>query len=165
MRCFRTILAVYASLLLLSACAQPSETPSSNFKAIPLKGDPHIVLNTTNEMLLADITSPTGIGSARIEKTAGQWPARIVLRLHLKGLEDFKFHYGDTTVEVSVSSQADHAVREVVEQGGKTSTLSAGDPNWIAVTPAAGYFDLEAPAAFLQSGAGQFTIEWIDFYR
>ena len=165
MRCYRMTLVVYASLLLLSACASPSATTSSTFKAVPLKGDPRVVLSTTNEMLLADITSPTGIGSAQIEKTAGQWPPKIVLRLHLKGLEDFKFHYGNTTVEVSVSSQTDHAVREVVEQGGKTSALSTGDPNWIAVTQAAGYFDLEAPAAFLQSGETQFTIEWIDYYR
>ena len=88
-----------------------------------------------------------------------------MLRLHLAGLEEFKFRYGDTTIQVSVSSQADHAVREVAEQAGKTSPLREGDPNWIAVTPAAGYFDLEVPAAFIQSGETKFTIEWIDFYR
>ena len=84
-------------VLSLTACA-PATAPdeSAAYQAVPLKGDPVITFSTTGGTLLIDITSPTGIGSARIEKTAGQWPPKIVMRLHVKGLESFKFRYGAT---------------------------------------------------------------------
>ena len=153
-------------LLSLVACAPASTAiDRATYKAVPLKGDPVITFSTTNDMLLIDITSPTGIGGATIEKNSRQWPPQIVMRLRVKGLENFKFRYADTTIEVSVSSHGDNAVREVYEQPGKKGTVSPGDPYWIAVTPGEGYFDLEAPADFLKSGENKFTIEWIDFYR
>ena len=153
-------------LLSLAACApSPASSERATYTAVPLKGDPGITFSTTGEMLLIDVTSPAGIGSAAIEKTSGQWPGKVVMRLHLNGLESFTFQYADTRIDVSVSSHADKAVHEVYTQPGKTGTVSAGDPYWIAVTPGEGYFDLEAPGDFLKSGEDKFTIEWIDFYR
>lgn len=150
----------------LTACAPSSAADVSGiYRAVPLKGDPRITFSPAGDTLLIDITSPTGIGSAAIEKTAGQWPSNIVMRLQVKGLESFKFRYADTVIDVSVSSHGDDAVSEVYTQSGTMGTVSAGDPYWIAVTPGDGYFDLAVPADFLKSGENQFTIEWIDFYR
>ena len=146
-----------------SASSAPSARPA--YQATPLKGEPHVTFSTTSEMVLIDITSPTGIGSAAIEKTAGQWPGQIVMRLHTQGLEKFTFQYGNTSIDLSVSSQSDHAVHEVYTQPGETGAVRASDPFWIAVTPGQNYFDLQAPADFLKSGENKFTIEWIDFYR
>jgi hypothetical protein len=150
-------------LLSLIACA-PAATSIDRvaYKATPLKGDPVVTFSTSNEMLLIDITSPTGIGGAAIEKSGGQWPPKIIMRLHVKALESFKFSYGNTTIDVSVSS---HGANAVFEGSTANGALQPGDPEWITVTPGAGYFDLEVPAAFLQSGENKFTIEWIDFYR
>ena len=154
------------TLLSLAACAPPTASSErAPYTAVPLKGGPGITLSTTGDVLLIDITSPTGIGSAAIEKTSGQWPGQVIMRLHLNGLESFTFQYADTRIDVSVSSHADKAVHEVFAQPGKTGTVNPGDPCWIAVTPGEGYFDLAAPADFLSSGANKFTIEWIDFYR
>ena len=61
---YRMTLAVWLSVLLLSACASSPAPTSAAFKAVPVKGDPRITLSTTNDMLLVDIISPTGIGSA-----------------------------------------------------------------------------------------------------
>ena len=114
---------------------------------------------------IEQITSPTGIGSTAIEKAAGQWPSGIMLRLHVKGLENFKWRFADTTIEVSVSGHGDSATYETSEKAGSSGTLKPGDPDWIAVTPGENYFDLKASTAFLKSGQNKFTIEWIDFYR
>jgi hypothetical protein len=153
----------WIAVLGLAACASaPVASNGATYQAVPLKGDPVITFSTTNDLLLIDITSPTGIGGATIEKTGGQWPPTIIMRLRVKGLESFKFRYADTTIDVSVSSHGDNAVREESTASG---ALQPGDPEWIAVTPGEGYFDLQAPAAFLKSGEGKFTIEWIDFYR
>jgi len=153
-------------VLSLTACA-PATAPHENaaYQAVPLKGDPVVTFSTTGDTLLIDITSPTGIGSTRIEKTAGQWPPKISMRLRVKGLESFKFRYANTIIDVNVSSHGDQTVSETYQQGGQTGVIKAGDPYWIAVTQGPGYFDLEVPAAFLQSRENKFTIEWIDFYR
>ncbi len=165
---WRYRLLVLSCLVILSvaACAlsSTSKVPAT-YRAASLKGNLRITFNTSGDTLLIDITGPTGIGSAAIEKTAGQWPAKIVIRLHADGLEKFKFQYGNNTIDLAVSSQGDHSVREVFTQPGKMGAVSSGDPYWIAVTPGEGYFDLEAPADFFKSGGNKFTIEWIDFYR
>jgi hypothetical protein len=154
------------ALLSLAACAPSArQVEGPTFRDTPLKGDPQIVFTTSNDLLLIDITSPTGIGGATIDKTSGQWPPKIVMRLHLKGLEDFKFKYGAKTVEISVSSQNTRLVREELVQDGQVGPLSAGDAYWMNVTANPDYFDIEAPADFLTSGENTFTIEWIDFYR
>jgi hypothetical protein len=157
------LLALGIALLSVTACAPaPTTIDRATYKAVPLKGDPIVTFNATSEMLLIDITSPTGIGGATIEKLSGQWPPKVVMRLHVKGLESFTFRYAATIINGSVSSHGDNAVRE---ESSTSGTLQSGDPNWIVVTPGEGYFDLEAPPAFLQSGENRFTIAWIDFYR
>jgi len=150
------------ALLSLAACAAPTrQIDRPTFHYTPLKGDPKIVFTTSTESLLIDIASPTGIGSALIEKASGQWPPKVVLRLHVRGLESFKFKYGAKTVEVSVSAQT----REVLVQEGQITTLGPSDAYWMNVTRNPGYFDIEAPADFMKTGENKFTIEWIDFYR
>jgi hypothetical protein len=164
-RCLYVLLSGMA-ILSLAACATPAgQIDRPTFRYTPLKGDPRIVFTTSNEMLLIDITSPTGIGGAAIEKPSGQWPPRVVMRLHVTGLESFKFKYGAKTVDVSVSSQNSQTVREELVQDGQVSTLSVGDAYWMNVTRNPGYFDVETPVDFMQSGENKFTIEWIDFYR
>jgi len=162
LRCCLVVLLFGVALLSLAACAVPTrQIDQPTFHYTPLKGDPKIVFTTSNESLLIDITSPTGIGSALIEKASGQWPPKVVLRLHVRGLESFKFKYGAKTVEASVSAQT----HEVLVQEGQISTVGSGDVYWMDVTRNPGYFDIEAPADFMTSGENKFTIEWIDFYR
>jgi hypothetical protein len=160
------ILLPWFVVLSLTACALStvSSNPSA-YKAMPLKGKPVVTFSATNDILSIDITSPTGIGSTAIEKTDGKWPSKIVMRMHVKGLESFKFHYADTSIEVSASSHGASTVSETYEQAGLRGTLKFGDPSWIKVTWGEGYFDVKASAAFLKSGADKFTIEWIDYYR
>lgn len=165
MRHHTLLVVVCLTVLSLAACAPNS--PASErppYTAVPLKGDPVITFNTTDDQLLIDITSPTGIGSAAIEKASGPWPSPITIRLRVTGLESFKFRYADTVIEVSVSSQT-NAVREEYTQPGATGVTGPGDPYWLAVISDEDYFDLKAPADFLKNGESKFTIEWIDFYR
>ena len=141
------------------------EITGSTYKAVPQKGTPVVTFSNGKDLLVVDIHSPTGIGSASIEKTTGQWPSTVVMNLHVKGLENFKFHFAGTTIEVCVSSHGDNLVQETYEKTDSRGALKKGDPDWISVTPIQSYFFIRAPAAFLQSGQNQFTIEWIDFYR
>lgn len=164
----RSIFIVWLGLVILSliACAPSSaSTVRATYRASAVKGNSRIAFTPSDDALLIDITSPSGIGSAAIEKTAGQWSGKIVMRLHVKGVERFKFQYGSGTIELIGSSKGDTAIREIYTQPGKMITVSPGDSYWIGVTPDKGYFDLQVPADFLKSEENKFTIEWIDFYR
>lgn len=154
-------------LLGLTGCAVPQrQSAGLTLQATGLKGEPVIVFTPSNALLLIDITSPTGIGSARIEKTAGAWPPQITLRLQLKGLESLKFTYADRTVALEVSSSGAGEVRESVTIGAEAATpLTADSPYWMQVTPSSGYFDVAVPPDFFTRGVDQFVAEWIDFYR
>jgi len=101
-----------------------------------------------------------GDGGALFTDDAALAQAAREIRVHGQSAR-----YTHTRIGVGVSSHGDNAVHEEYEQPGKMGADSPGDPYWIAVTPGAGYFDLEAPADFLKSGESKFTIEWIDFYR
>ena len=179
----RTAIMTWLSLLFtLTACSRaalPPEPPT--LTVTPLKGDPVIVFSVSDDLLLVDITSPTGIGSAAIAKTSGQWPAKIVLRFRLSGLEDMKFRYGDTLLEVHIASHGANRVSEAVTKNGETRPLSPGQlldaQYWMAVqivgadgAPGVapvkdGTIDVTVPPDFFRSKETKFTLEWIDFYR
>jgi hypothetical protein len=153
-------------LFSLTACGGPSQGSGATFHATGLKGDPTIALTVSNDLLLVDVTSPSGIGSARIEKTSGAWPSQIILRLHLMGLESLKFAYADRIVALEVPSSGLGTVYETLYMSQEApATLTVDSPYWMEVTPGKGYFDVAAPPDFFNSGADQFMLEWIDFYR
>ncbi len=166
MRRFAGLLLSCVMALTLTACSSASRQANrATYQAITLKGNPRITFSTSNDTLLIDITSPGGIGAAQIDKTAGQWPSKIVMRFHLKGLEKLNFIYGGRTVSARVASTPDHTVSEMMTATGEVATLSDSSPYWMKVTQGNGYFDVEAPPDFLKSGATTFKIDWVDFYR
>jgi hypothetical protein len=108
-------------------------------------------------------------------QTAGETPTKIVIRLHLKGLEEFDFQYGETTVIVSVSSHGDGAVYERVRTGeAEEVEVKPDSPYWMPVeviggaltgSPKTGYFEVQAPQNYLQGKHRAFSMRWVDFYR
>lgn len=162
----RVVIAVLM-LCSLAACATAQrQAAGPSFRATGLKGEPTIISTVSNDLLLIDITSPTGIGGARIEKTAGDWPPQIILRLRLTGLESLKFTYADRLVALEVPSSGNGEVLESVEIGAAPAMpLTVDSPYWMTVTPGRGYFDVAVPPDFFASGVDQFVVEWIDFYR
>lgn len=173
-----TIVGGIAALFTLSACVGvSSQIAVPHFQVTPLKGDPRVTISATRQILLIDIVSPTGIGGVEIDKTSGEWPPKITMRFHLKGLEDLQFAYGDKVVKVSVSSNGSGAVQESVIISGKEMPIAQDSPYWMNVTILAkdgtpgeiplqdGTIEVDAPADFLQSGLAKFTTQWIDFYR
>ena len=47
----------------------------------------HVAVTVAADTTSFTVTSPSGIGSASIERTGPAWPASVILRLDLKGLE------------------------------------------------------------------------------
>ena len=69
-----------------------------------------------------DVKSPFGISQAVIERADDEWPKAVVLRLHLKGLENFRASNGKVTLDAAVSSQGgqDEGAHVEGRQGGRS---------------------------------------------
>ncbi|MGH9847849.1 MAG: hypothetical protein ACREEM_54880 [Blastocatellia bacterium] len=124
-----------------------------------------------------DIHSRSGIGRVTVEHVSGTLPEKIVARLHLKGLEEFRLSYGRTVVTARVSSDdGRNIVQSIDPPGGGERSITPDSPFWMEVRIASaqvapripleqGYFEITLPKDVLGKGRRSFAIRWIDFYR
>ena len=139
--------------------------------------DAEVTTTVSGDTAIVDIRSPRGIGGATVGlgKVAVK---RVVLRLHLKGLENLRFQYGDTVVQGELPSHGLPEPREsVATTAASERPIGPNSPYWMKMTIVpegnaaaripleSGAIEVEAPAAFIESGATSFTVSWIDFYR
>jgi hypothetical protein len=141
-----------------------------SFLAAPLVGaapptltiepkDEHTVA-TKDDTTVVNIRSKRGIGRATILAKVGVWPKKLVLRLHLKGLEKFEISNGSKTLKTSVSSQKNPPPR-----AGKLVVKKVPGKGAKAEIPLKGYFEIEVPAELLKGKPEKLKLHWIDFYR
>jgi hypothetical protein len=166
---------VLTILCALAAChGQPEQSPTYSI-TIAGAGN-RVTYRSRGAETAFDVRSEMGIGLAAVEQTAGDAPTKIIIRLHLRGLEEFTFEYDEIAVIVSVSSHGDQAVTERVRKAGAQEVpIGPDSPYWMPVRVAAasasgggnstGSFELDAPQDFLQGKHSAFSMRWIDFYR
>ena len=126
--------------------------------------------------VIFSVHSPFGISDATIEQAGEMWPDAVVLRLHLKGLENFKITNGKVKLEGSASLQDGKPVVRLWKDGKEDTLLDAKSPYWVDVRILdgdgkrakeiplkGGYFEMQLPKALFKGN--RITVEWIDFYR
>ena len=124
------------------------------------------------------VHSPFGISHAVIERTSEKWPDAVVLRLHLKGLENFKVTNGKVKLEGSASLQDGKPLVRLWKDGKEDAPLDAKSPYWMEVRILGGdgkqakeiplkdgYFEMPLPKALFEGNPKSITVNWIDFYR
>ena len=168
---------ILLSLLLVScggvsAGAQPGEP---EFTIITKNPDDQVSVQYENGTAQIDIQSPTGIGTASFELISGTMPEAMTLRLHLKGLEQFRLLSAQDRIAASISSGEPLRVdSESLLSSGAESPLLPGHPLWMEIEIVSaekkipleeGYFEVTVPQEFIQNVDKTFEIEWIDFYR
>ena len=146
------------------------------FKITTKRSDDRIEVKSKDDKAMFVIRSPFGISNATIERTTEQWPDKVVTRLRLKGLENFKLSTEKLKLEASVSSH-DGSVR--LWKGGKEDVLlDSKSPYWMeirildgdgeltkAIPLKDGCFEMQLPKTFFEDNPKSFKLEWIDFYR
>ena len=171
-------LALLATLL-LSACALPAAQPAPNVTVTDAR-DATITAERRGDVLILDVRSETGIGSAQVTLAAGDAPRDIIMRLHLRGLESLNFTYDAGSVQLTVPSSGEPLVTQSFARAGESAaqSIARGSPYWMevgilnddpAATPAIplenGHFDVSVPPDFLAGAHTNFMLSWIDFYR
>jgi hypothetical protein len=164
---------IIAPLFLAAACGRPYQE-AATFELTPGRPDARLAVETSPDKVVIQVFSDSGIGSADVEVTAGPVPKTILLRFHLRGLEELRFSYANITVVGSIASTKRGGVREELrDNSGKEQAMTPESPYWLKVSVVSqtdipvqdGYIDVEAPPDFAASGSRRFSVQWIDFYR
>lgn len=186
-------LSVLLALLFVSACAPvdspaipdlptatlsdgrvvgaPARTPTPAIAA--MQGTHGVTMNITNgvEGLVVDISSETGIGKADVVLPAVGDATPVKVRLHLRGLEGWRFTFNDISTVGAVSTGDGSVSQESQIGDAPGNQIDSTSPYWMEIarvedgSATGGYFELALPPAFLESGMKAFQISFVDFYR
>ncbi len=148
------------------------------FKIKTKRDNDRVEVKFEKDTAIFSIRSPFGISHTVVERSDGKWPDAVLMRLHLKGLENFKATNGKVALEASASLQDGKPVVRLWKDGQEDVPLDSKSPYWIDLrilggdgTPAKaiplkdGYFELLLPRAFFEGNPKSITVNWIDFYR
>jgi DNA-binding beta-propeller fold protein YncE len=155
-----------------------SEAPSPGIKVTPRRPDDSCQITAEQGKTTLDVTSPFGISRAVMQRVDEQWAGQIVVRLHLKGLENFRAGNGRVTVQGAAGVRDGKPDVRLWKGGKDTEELPRTDPLWTEVRiiggdgkPAKevplkdGYFEIPLPRGLFEGNPTTVTLEWIDFYR
>ena len=157
----------------LSPGAQP-EAPE--FMVITKNPDDQVDIQYENGAAQIDIQSPTGIGSAAFKLVSGTMPETMMLRLHLKGLEELRLTSTQNRISASIpSGEGLNSAHQTHLLSATETPLLPGHPLWMKIEIVSetekkipleeGYFEVTLPQEFIRNAGKMFEIEWIDFYR
>ena len=170
-------LLLVSGVAMMSAVTVAGEQPSK-FKITAKREDDSVEVRADKDKTLIVVKSPSGISQAVIERKQDKWPAAVMLRLHLKGLESFRASNGKVTLDASVSVQDGKPKVRMWKDGKEDTPLDANSLFWmeIRILTSDGkptkdfplndrYFEIMLPRAFFDSNPRSITLGWIDFYR
>jgi hypothetical protein len=150
----------------------------AQFKITTKRKDDTVEVQANKGRTVFSVKSPFGIGQAVIERQEDTWPKAVVLRLHLKGLENFRASNGKTTLNAVASIQDGKPQVRLWKDRKEDAPLDEKSPFWMAIRilgsdgkPADrmplkdGYFEMVLPRAFFEGNPKAIALNWIDFYR
>jgi len=165
------IVAVIVSVL-STGCTNTAEDP--RFQITTKHDNDKVDVKVEKDKTIFSVHSPFGISQTDIERTHGTWSDIVVLRWHLKGLENFKVSNDKVTLHAAVSS---HDFR-LWKDDNEDSPLDSKSPYWMEIRMAGndgksqktiplndGYFEMYLPKASFEGNPKSITVNWIDFYR
>ena len=167
------IFAILVMTISVTACAVDDPPP---FKIETKRTDDRVEVKSENDKVVFDVRSPVGISRATIERTTEQWPEKVLIRLRLKGLENFNVSAEKLKLEASVSSQNGDA--RLWKDGKEDMPLDSKSPYWMeirildgdgkptkALPLKTGYIEMQLPKKLFEVNPKSIALEWIDFYR
>ena len=172
-------LALLISIVLAACTFQTDRSNGSEpeFYVTGSKPGDTITITSEDDISIMDVNSPGGIGSARVELVSGPLPQKMIARLHLKGLEEFRLLYADTVIVASVSSDSTFNIsNQRILLSGTEQPIPPGGPLWMEIRIVSdqtaqnipleeGYFEVTFPQEFTEQAGTSFEIQWVDFFR
>jgi hypothetical protein len=171
------LLLVVSGISLADDGDAPKDEPTK-FKITTKRKDDNVEVKVEQDRTVFAVKSPFGISQAVIERQEATWHKAVVLRLHLKGLSNFRASNGKVKVDAAVSIQEGKTQVRMWKDGNEDAPLDEKSPFWTDIRivsgdgkPARelplkdGHFDVALPKAFFEGNPKSITVNWIDFYR
>jgi len=168
------------ALLIVTVAAVTTDAADDTppYKITTKRDNDKVEVKTEKDKAIFSIHSPFGISHAVIERGGEKWPDSVVLRLHLKGLENFRITNGKVSLEGSASIREGKPVVRMWKDGKEDEPLDAKSPYWMEVRMVGGdgkqakeiplkggNFEMALPKALFEGNPKSITVNWIDFYR
>ena len=154
----KTCLCFLAVSLILTGLSAAEDTP--RFKVTTRKADDKVEVQTDGSKVNFSVKSPSGIGGATIERTEDKWPEAVVMKLHLKGLENFVVSNGKTKLHAAVSRRDGKLRVRLWKDDKEDELLDSNSPYWMEIRPVGadgkpareiplkdGYFEMLLPSS------------------
>lgn len=151
-----------------------SESEAVAFETFTKKPEDQIKERIERDTTTFDVISRSGIGGATITLAKGKWPANVILRFHLSGLESLAVSNGKVRLTGSVLSHSGQKKRlyltedgkdEEREPGTKIEVLNSAGKAIRGLPDKGGCFQLAVPKVLLDSQPKSLELGWIDFFR
>lgn len=171
---------VAVALLCMTAASGPSfgsESSARSVRVTTKRDDDRTAVAHSRDQVVVSIHSPFGISKATLERAGERWPETVLVRLHLKGLENFKLSSSKVKLAGSAFLDDGKPRLRLWKDGEEDRPIDKQSPYWVhlrivhsegrpqnALPLDDGYFELRLPQALLDEQT-TITIEWIDFYR
>lgn len=170
----------FVALILLggACCLAVAADEPPKFKVTTKRKDDSVEVRAEKDRAVFSVKSPFGISQAVVERADDKWPEAVVLRLHLKGLENFRASNGKVTLDAAAAIQVGKPKLRLWKDGKEDAPLDEKSPLWTDIRilggdgkPAKelplkdGYFEVVLPQAFFEGNPKAITLNWIDFYR
>lgn len=104
------------------------------------------------------ITSVSGIGGAKLLRTRGEWPSRLMIRLKLGGLESFGMDNGLIHFGTSLYRTKQTAYWRT----GKSASDGTLD---VTITKTSEAIEIVVPVEMMEGNPESIRFGWIDFFR
>ena len=134
--------------------------------------DDSVLIAVDSDRHTVTIQSPRGISEVILHRLAAQWPERVVVRLHLKGLEDLTVEGGGVIVRGAVSREPEtNQIRQWVSPD-ESVVLTANDPFWLDLRVEGGVqgehrngFQWTLPWGHRRANPTRVRVAFVDFFR
>lgn len=170
----KLLCSIFLALCLTSYAAAATQQ-LSKFNITLKKSDDTVKVQTDKDKTTFVIKSPSGISQAVIERQENNWPNTVVLKLHLKSLENLRLSNGTVTLNAEMfikdGKPMFHLSKDKALLSEKNSwwiDIQLLSDDGIAATKLSlknGYFKLTLPKPFFDGNPKTITVGWIDFYR
>lgn len=156
----------------------PVNAAEPELKVVTKRADDKIEVTRNDEQTILSVRCPSGIGSGVVSRLSDLWPKRVILRLHLNGLEGLKVSSNNIELAAEVAGTDNKKFLYLTKRANQSSeprTTKLADSEIRAfskdgkpseVIPLKdGYFEVRLPTELFADNPESFTINWIDFYR
>lgn len=179
---FRSCLIYLSALMVSSVGCQPApsetklqevEDAMSATEASPMTENSMQTVESNAEKLVVEIRSHRGIGRGKIAIPGPTWPNKVVLQIHLRGLESLTVKTNGIEWESNVSSSLGYAITSRFKDADHVATTESPvvhvmpkkQPISLIPLTEGQFFEVVLPRKLFDSNPTEIEVAWIDFYR